>query len=375
VSHLVSGLLGSPSGPGPQAAPIVSPVTKEQAQSSYEANQQALAQQQQFLQAVQAQNGLANQSNVFNQLQNVASGQGPNPAQAMLNQATGANVANQAALMAGQRGAGANVGLIGRQAAMQGAGIQQQAAGQGATMQANQSLGALGQMGGIAGQQAAQLAGATSANTAAQQQEQQNLLNSIAGVNQAQVANQSSINAANAQAQAAQMGMVGNVISGISGGVGAAMQKAEGGIIQKYADGAMVQAAPQQAMPNTNSNYLVDYFNENPKSMAQIPAAQQPTMAQGGKVPALVSPGEKYLPPAKVEAVKQGANPMAIGKTIPGKPKVGGAVNSYTNDTVKANLDEGGIVIPRSVTQGKNPEKKAMDFVRAVLAKQGKGLK
>lgn len=105
---------------------------------------------------VQAQTGAigglrnvyAQQQGTADQLQNIANGQGPNPAQAMLNQATGQNVANQAALMAGQRGASANAGLIARQAAMQGAGIQQNAAGQGATMQANQSLGALGQLGG-----------------------------------------------------------------------------------------------------------------------------------------------------------------------------------------------------------------------------------
>lgn len=266
----------------------------------------------------------------------------------MLNQATGANIANQAALMAGQRGAGANVGLIGRQAAQQGANIQQQAAGQGATMQANQSLGALNQLGGIAGQQAGQLAAATGANTGAQQNEQAQLLNSIAGVNSANVQNQASINQANAALQAGQNSMVGNVISGVAGGIGAALQKAEGGMIHKYAAGGNVQ-----------SNHIVDYFNE------------ATPMAQGGKVPALLSPGEKYLPPQAVEAVKQGANPMEAGKTIPGKPKVSGAKNSYANDTVKAELDEGGIVIPRSVTQSSKPDAKAEAFVRAVLAKQG----
>lgn len=83
------------------------------------------------------------------QLRGIANGTGPNPAQAMLNQATGQNVANQAALMAGQRGAGANVGLIARQAGQQGAGIQQNAAGQGATMQAQQQLNAINGLSGV----------------------------------------------------------------------------------------------------------------------------------------------------------------------------------------------------------------------------------
>ncbi len=108
----------------------------------------------------------------------------------------------------------------------------------------------------------------------------------------------------------------------------------------------------------------------NPVSTQQVYEAHM-AMAKGGKVPAMVSPGEKYLPPQAVEAVKQGANPMKEGKTVPGKPKVGGAKNDYANDTVKAELDEGGIVLPRSVTQAKDSDKKAEQFVLAVLAKHG----
>ncbi len=118
------------------------------------------------------QNVAGQQQMTADMLQGIANGTGPNPAQAMLNQQTGANVAQQAALMAGQRGAGANVGLMARQAAQQGAGIQQQAVGQGATMQANQSLGAIGQMGAqqqaMAGTQG-QIAGIGAGLTAAQQ--------------------------------------------------------------------------------------------------------------------------------------------------------------------------------------------------------------
>lgn len=118
--------------------------------------------------ALSAQQGLAAQQQALaSQYQDVASGTGYNPAMAQLNQATGQNIANQAALMAGQRGAGANVGLIARQAAQQGAATQQQAVGQGATMQAQQSLGALS---GLAAQQ--QAIGSTQqnvANIAAQQ--------------------------------------------------------------------------------------------------------------------------------------------------------------------------------------------------------------
>jgi hypothetical protein len=93
--------------------------------------------------------------------------------------------------------------------------------------------------------------------------------------------------------------------------------------------------------------------------------------AEGGKVPALVSPGERYLPPKEVAKVVKGQkSPMEAGEKIPGKPKVGGAKNSYANDTVPKTLEEGGIVLPRSVTQSKNPEWAAHKFVRDVMAKK-----
>lgn len=137
-------------------------------------------------------NAVANQSGALNaqqqlaaqqqataqQYQNIANGTGPNPAQAALNNATGANVANQAALMAGQRGAGSNVGLMARQAAQQGAATQQQAVGQSAEMQAQQQLAGLS---GLTGQQQAiggtnqSVANIAGQQLAAQQAQQQAL--------------------------------------------------------------------------------------------------------------------------------------------------------------------------------------------------------
>ena len=377
---------------GPKSANIRSPVTDAQAQQAYEANQAALAQQQAFLQSVQAQNGLQNQTNVFNQLQNTANGVGPNPAQAMLANTTGANVANQAALMAGQRGAAANPALIARQAAMQGANIQQQAAGQGAALQAQQSQGALGQMGAMANQQAGQQAAATGAVTAGQNAQQQNLLNSISGVNNANVSMQNSINDSNAAM--ARQGMAGQqaLMGSLMGAAGSAMMGAEGG---------QVEISPVTQRPRLSTDPLAiettkiakpkekepDKIISGGGTMRAMPMAaqggsatalpQKPVnhiaayfMAEGGAVPALLSPGEKYLPPQAVQAVQQGASPMQVGQTVPGTPKVGGAKNSYANDNVQATLQEGGIVIPRSVTQSAKPDAKAEAFVRAVLAKQ-----
>lgn len=468
------GLGGGAAGTGfasPQSANLQTPTTAAQANTAYTGNQDALQQQQAFLQAIQGQNGIQNQSNVFNQLQGVANGQGPNPAQAMLAQSTGANVANQAALMAGQRGAQSNVGLIARQAAQQGANTQQQSAGQAATMQANQSLNALGQLGGMAGQQVAQQAQATGANTGAQQAEQQQLLNSIAQQNNSQVDMQSNVNTANAGLAQTTMGGQQNLISGITGGLGGALGLAQGGKVPHYAGGTgMVQAgtygpinyadpgfaqtpgvgqpdptlsAPAMPSPTTPAapqaptvpqasqsgpqskvgqhfasqsspsgtpppmqqagntigkgigagiNALFGSSTYNPtdeqqlqntatadaalgtgneKELSASNPSDMPMAAKGGKVPAMVSPGEKYLKPQDVAKVKAGANPMQVGETIPGKPKVSGAKNDYANDTVPKDLDEGGIVLPRSVTKSRNPEWAAHAFVKAYMAKGG----
>ena len=93
-------------------------------------------------------------------------------------------------------------------------------------------------------------------------------------------------------------------------------------------------------------------------------------MAKGGAVPALVSPGEQYLPPQAVEQVKKGANPLSVGERIPGTPKYKG--NNYANDIVPKTLETGGIVVPNKVMQSKDRDAKARAFVEAVLAKKGK---
>ena len=63
---------------------------------------------------------------------------------------------------------------------------------------------------------------------------------------------------------------------------------------------------------------------------------------------------------------------MSVGETIPGKAKVPGPVDSYDNDTVPKKLDVGGVVLPRSVTQSKDANRKATEFVIAIINKQKK---
>lgn len=418
VNAIVGGVSGNTGGAGVNyqagSANLQTPTTAAQAEEQYKNVQQGLAQQQAFLNAVQSQGGLQNQANVYNQLQGISQGTGPNPAQAALNQATQANVANQAAMMAGQRGSSSNPALIARQAAQQGANTQQQAVGQGATLQAQQQMNALNQMGSLATNQANQQANATNAFTNAAQGAQGQILGAIGGQNQAQVGNIGSQNQANAGIAGQVAGGQMNVVGGTASAIGKAMMMAQGGEVpdidsqfkQLFADGGMATTELQPTMGATEApqSRIGQFFTSLPEStmapqntnavMAQAgkdiggavgsglgkmmgPQASGNSMsggantmqafafAAGGPVPALVSPGETYLKPNDVSKVKKGANPLEVGEKIPGKPKVAG--NSYANDTIPKTLESGGIVIPNSIMQSKDPKKKAAEFVAAVL--------
>lgn len=325
-----------------------------QAQQAQQQVQQGVEDQGSFVNALQAQNGIGNQSAVFNQLQGVANGQGPNPAQAMLANATGANTANQAALMAGQRGAGANTGLIARQAAQQGAANQQNAIGQGAALQANQSLGALNQLGGIAGQQVGQQAGAIQGLNAAAQGNQGQLMNAMQGQNQLQVANTAQQNQANASIADTNAQKQGDIFSGIIGGLGAGASVLSGG-------GGL--GAAGKAAFAAEGGEIQSVLGEHASMMAKG--------GKAGKVPAMLSPGEKIIPKKDVKAVAQGKKDPMKAKTVPGVPPVGGDKNDLSNDIVPADLNEGDVILPRSVTQAKNPHWAAHAFVSKIMAQNG----
>jgi hypothetical protein len=406
------GASGGAAGTGfaaPRGANLYNPVTKEQITDAYGNVTNSMESQKSLLAALQAQNGIQNQSQVYNQLQGVVAGTGPNPAQAMLNQATGQNVANQAALMAAQRGAGSNVGLIARQAAQQGANTQQQAVGQGASMQAQQSLNALGQAGGVANTQTANQIGQTNANVSAQQAEQANLLNAQAQFNNAQMGMQSNINNNNSGLIQSQLGAQQSMVGGLINGAGAmfagggevadpsfgfadpnAPQSKFGQFLKGMSSAPMDSAQDQSGPASMGSNKALNKGTSNLVSkiggkFGGVGGAQSTAMAGGaeagsiapmamvaaigGKVPALVSPGEKYLKPQEAKAVATGqASPGEVGSTVPGTPKYKG--NNYANDTVPTELDEGGVVIPNSVMQSKDPVGGAAKFVRACLAKK-----
>lgn len=391
VSSLMGGGANN-SGFQAQSTYVAPPVDQNNLNAAYGQAQSAVGQQQDLANALAGQNGIQNQSNVYNQLQGVANGTGPNPAAAQLAQATSANTANQAALMAGQRGSGANVGLLARQAAQVGAANQQNSIGQAATLQSQQQLNALGQLGGLSTQQVAQQQNAVSGlNSAAQGLSGQALNSYLTSQGQA-VQQQGNINSTNA-ALAAQnaktsSGFLGGALNGIGGGVlsgvlgGGGGDAGIGGLVGGGdAIGAVGQLAPLAMLaaeggmvpnPKVEAVASADRFKgalaPHIEHMARIYHPQK--FAAGGKVNAIMSPGEVYLSPGKAkEVAKDGKNPIKEGEKIPGKPKVSG--NSYENDVVPKKLEEGGVVIPNSIMQSEDPAGAAADFVKKLVEKNG----
>lgn len=360
LTGLLSGLFSSD---GPQPPNITDPVTGQMitdANGNVVANQQTLNA---FAQNLQGVNGPQNQQAVLTQLQGVVNGTGPNPAQAELAQETGQNVANTTAEMAGQRGASENVGLIARQAAQQGAATQQNAVGQAATLQAQQSLGALGQEGAIAGQQVGEEQSALSAAAQNAQANQASVLGAQTAYNNATTSGQSSVNSSNSSNLATITPVLAGGITGGLKGAGA---------------GAVNSAAPTTAAPTVGAPAGAPGGSTASNSFARggqvcegphkSHVANFLAMKDGGKVPAMVSPNEIYLPPEKVKAVLDGANPLKVGEKIPGKAKVKG--DSRKNDTVPRTLEEGGVVISRTHTS--SPEKAELFVRRAVHMRKAK---
>lgn len=302
-------------------------------QNKYEANSAPLAQTDYGnlinTAANNATAGYGNSQNIQAQQQQLADallaqsqGKGPNIAQDTLNQATGTNVANQAALMASSRGSSANPALIAREAAMQGANTQQQAAGQAATMRAQQQIAA---QTGLAQQQAAMQSGNISEqginagllNTGAAAQNAQNKEN-IANYAMVQ-----GINSANSHSNTSGMSdTIGNILSG-GAGAGAAAASGKGGA-------GMLAALAYK----------------------------------GGKIPDhLAKMATIYHPNFATEA-----KDFRAGGPVPGHAQVAG--NSPKNDTVPAMLSPGEEVLPRTITQSSDAPKKAAEFVRHLQEKK-----
>jgi hypothetical protein len=343
IAGAVLGMGAGGSGGNRPDIQLQTPVTAAQATEQYGNVQAGLSQQQQLINAMNqagGQNVYGGQMGLIGQLQQQAAGQGPNPAQTMLAQNSANAAQQQAALMAGQRGTGGNAGLMARQIGNQGAMQQQQMAGQAATLGAQQQLAAQQQL----GQQQAQMAGQLSQGVGQFGQQAQGAygqtLGGINAQNQAQIGKGGVDYQTYAADQKKQAGALGGLGAALQGGLGNAIGDLGGAALSGL--GSMFGPAAAAAGSSGGAGLLM-------------------ALSQGGEVPNHDGPRSK--------AGMHFRN-MKSGGNVAGTAKVAG--DSQKNDNQPAMLSPGEIVIPRSITTGKNAPAKAAEFVRACLAKGGR---
>lgn len=469
----ISGALGLNNNFQANGANIQQGTNNAQLNQAYTSAQQGLNDQSRIVNTLNPQvaGAVQNQNALANQLYGMTQGQGPNPAQMELAQATANNVAQTGAQMAGARGASGNVGLMARQIGQQGAATQQAGAGQAATLEAQQQIAAQQNLANLANTQVGQAQGAVTGENQAQQNEQNTLQGANTAANNAAVGMQSNVNSTNAQTAAGNQGLLGKVLGGVGSAVSSVtngLGLSHGGEVEapshiklaemnahsmKYAGGGpivgnpllgnqstpaaqsfvgqYVNSAPsagpniQAASPMPDQNYSLDglgsaagnalnpngssgsatnrteaqtksdYANadamlgNNPGQEMAADNSMEPQMAahggmmeqpknhvanflfgKGGKVPAMVSPGEIYLSPEKVhKVIHEGVDPAKIGEKFKGKAKVKG--DSLKNDTIPKDLEEGGVVIDRK-NMGTR-EKRELFVHRAIARKKAGG--
>lgn len=270
------------------SANITPGTNPEQLQASYTGAQGALTNQENL--ANQSQpgivQGLGTQQSLSGQLANEAAGRGPNPAQAALNQSTGQNIAQQAALAANTRGASSNAGQIAANNARQGAETQQQAVGQAATLQAQQQIAAQQQQQQLAATQYNQGAGAIQGQNQQQQNEQNILQGANTAANNAAVSQQSNINSTNAGVAAGNQAAHGNIFGGLlAGGAAALSAFAKGGEVHKMAQGGYLAPTPLVVEPVQSGpqSFVGQWINSNGNSsQSPIQSSQMQQVNQPG---------------------------------------------------------------------------------------------
>jgi hypothetical protein len=277
-----------------QGANIQAGTNAAQLNAAYTGAQSGLAQEQGVANTLTpgVAQGAGAESTVVGQLANEAAGQGPNPAQAALNQSTGNNIAQTAALIAGQRGAGANAGAAAVGAAQTGAQTQQTAVGQAATLQAQQELAAQQEEANVASNQVTQGTNAVTGVNQTQQNEQNILQGANTSANNAAVAMQSNINNVNAGISTANQNMNANTTGGLLAGASAVSSLfAKGGLVRMDKGGNVLDVhARQQIAPDNfalpGRRYPIHDISHARNALARV--SQHGTPAEKSKVKAAV---------------------------------------------------------------------------------------
>lgn len=432
VGGFLGNILGTSNKFQATGAPVTAGTNTAQLNESYNGAQQGLNSANNLNSALTpgVAQGAGAQSNLSNQLANESMGGGPNPAQAALNQNTGVNVANQAALMASQRGVNANPGMLAAQAARQGAATQQQAAGQEATQAAQQQLNAQNALATLSAQQVGQGTAATQLQNQTQQNEQNILQGANTAANSANVAMQSNLNNVNGGVSQGNQNSSSGLIGGIGNALGAITGLfAEGGEVPehiskmamiyhpKYASGGPVwenstpaqflnQAAPAQNLPGVSSEAMWKPSDKKPEETsgnsdtgtnptgvggsyglggqgmvdslansqygAGAAPLSMPEIGSGlGSAPSAPSLGAS-LGPMLASGGKVGSK-LKYGGKVPGKSKVDH--DDYDNDTVSAKLSPGEVVIDLDTLHDKGELGKMARYVAQNIARKKAGRK
>lgn len=311
----------------------------------------------------QSQSLLGRQQQLEGQLGDEAAGGGPNPAQAALNQSTGQNIQQQAALAAATRGAGANAGLIASNAAQQGAATQQQAVGQGATLQAQQQLAAR------QGQQQQQAA--EQSNIQGEQGIQGGIYGASANANNAQnnssIANYGQAQGINSQVAQNNSNAVNKEEGQLSGAAALALLY-RGGVVPSMPDHIQKMAKahyPQKYAQGGIADYGVSSGAAPAVNIPNEVVAQSSSSGGGGGASSMLS-GLMAHGGAVNSRLKSGGQ-------VPGQPKVDH--DAYKNDTVSAKLSPGEVVIDLNTLKDKGKLGQMARFVAANIERKKSGRK
>lgn len=328
-----------------------------------------------------------NQNALAQALQQQAQGGGPNPAQAMLQQATNNSIQQNSGMISSQKGI--NPALAARLGAQNAASQSQAAAGQGAVMGAEQQLGAqnsLQNLYGTIGSQNLQNV-ATSGGLANQ-----------AGLGTQQInANVASQNATADQSSAG--GLLGglgavtklfNQGGMVPGGAMAPKGYDAGGPVQGFAP--TVAAQPMATAPVSIAGNILQAGGVNYAPQASTAPGSSGegagisslmksfSGAGGGGAAAAMSKGGKVMP-SHVQHIASIYHPDFGAKNTTQLKSSGGKVpgiakhpnmDTPSNDTVKTKLTPGELVIPLHIMNGKDPVKEGANFIAEKLKESTK---
>lgn len=327
----------------------------------------------------------AYQNQLAQMLFSQASGNGPSVAENQLRQTTDSNNRAAAGMIGAQHGI--NPALAARMILQNNAANNQNAAAAGATLRAQEQLGAMGQLGQALGTQRSQDISQAQGNATTNA----GLVQALGGLQNTQNANQITNALGAQQINAGVSGQNANTNGSIAGGLLSGLSSAMAGsaVSGKWRGGPVGYADGGEVANLPNFMGAADYLaKEYPATGLKQGFSDFGKAAIAGSAPSTTSVGDPSsfssigspMAGDQGEAAGGGGGggimsmaPMlammaAQGGKIPGKAPVKG--DSPTNDTVPTMLSPDEVVLPRSVVNAKNSPEKAKEFMAAIKRQQ-----